>query len=290
MVRAILNIRYYWISTHFWSSTDFHLTLDIAFGDDASPLVSTNATLLKIKHFADRHCLRLCAIFGIWPPYTGTVKITGRSPSHLPDSSVTKRHPKLRLKISFHLSKSIKPDRQMRQRYIRSRTKASKSVKAFSKARLPYAATRIAGYFVYLRPDMYFSPTGGGEKIAHSIQNGMDANDCDYLYSLNHTKEPLTELSGKCDGDLPVIFTVPVYGSLTNETKFLSEVSGDVSSFKSEVLTLVGLPDCNFSRIRRPNSSADFRSPTDASNAESAGRYAPPALSAKISRPMPLFV
>ena len=66
--------------------------------------------------------------------------------------------------------------------------------------------------FVYLRPDMYFSPTGGGEKIAHSIQNGMDANDCDYLYSLNHTKEPLTELSGKCDSELPVIFTVPVYG------------------------------------------------------------------------------
>ncbi len=59
---------------------------------------------------------------------------------------------------------------------------------------------------------LYFSPTGGGEKIAHSIQNGMDANDCDYLYSLNLTKEPLTELSGKCDGDLPVIFTVPVYG------------------------------------------------------------------------------
>ncbi len=59
---------------------------------------------------------------------------------------------------------------------------------------------------------LYFSPTGGGEKIARAIQNGMDANDCDYLYSLNLTKEPLTELSGKCDSDLPVIFTVPVYG------------------------------------------------------------------------------
>ncbi len=59
---------------------------------------------------------------------------------------------------------------------------------------------------------LYFSPTGGGEKIARAIQNGMDANDCDYLYSLNLTKEPLTELSGKCDSELPVIFTVPVYG------------------------------------------------------------------------------
>ncbi len=59
---------------------------------------------------------------------------------------------------------------------------------------------------------LYFSPTGGGEKIARAIQNGMDANDCDYLYYLNLTKEPLTELSGKCDSELPVIFTVPVYG------------------------------------------------------------------------------
>lgn len=49
------------IRTHWSVENQLHLTLDIAFGDDASPLVSTNATLLKIKHFADRHCLRLCA-------------------------------------------------------------------------------------------------------------------------------------------------------------------------------------------------------------------------------------
>ena len=77
---------------------------------------------------------------------------------------------------------------------------------------------------------LYFSPTGGGEKIAHAIQNGMDANDCDYLYYLNLTKEPLTELSGKCDSELPVIFTVPVYGRTIRQSARLRPSARDSRS------------------------------------------------------------
>ncbi len=59
---------------------------------------------------------------------------------------------------------------------------------------------------------LYFSPTGGGEKIAKAIQHAMDANDHDYQYFLNLTKQSLTDENGTIDENLPVIFTIPVYG------------------------------------------------------------------------------
>ncbi len=58
---------------------------------------------------------------------------------------------------------------------------------------------------------LYFSPTGGGEKIAKAIQNGIDQNDYDYQFSLNLNKRPVSAETGEIE-TLPVIFTIPVYG------------------------------------------------------------------------------
>jgi len=58
---------------------------------------------------------------------------------------------------------------------------------------------------------LYFSPTGGGEKIAKAIQNGIDHNDYDYQFSLNLNKRPVSAETGEIE-TLPVIFTIPVYG------------------------------------------------------------------------------
>lgn len=60
---------------------------------------------------------------------------------------------------------------------------------------------------------IYFSPTGGGEKIARAIQQALDNNDGDCLYSLNLTKRPLAHETEQIDHDsIPVILTFPVYG------------------------------------------------------------------------------
>ena len=44
---------------------------------------------------------------------------------------------------------------------------------------------------------LYFSPTGGGEKIAKAIQNGIDQNDYDYQFSLNLNKRPVSAETGE---------------------------------------------------------------------------------------------
>ena len=59
---------------------------------------------------------------------------------------------------------------------------------------------------------LYFSPTGGGEKIVRAIQNGMDGNDSDYLCSFNLNKHAVPSSVCTDDESFPVIFTIPVYG------------------------------------------------------------------------------
>ena len=58
---------------------------------------------------------------------------------------------------------------------------------------------------------LYFSPTGGGEKIANAIQSGMDHHDGDYMFNLNLNKKSLSQESGHIE-KMPVILTIPVYG------------------------------------------------------------------------------
>ena len=58
---------------------------------------------------------------------------------------------------------------------------------------------------------LYFSPTGGGAKIAHAIKQSIDGQECESQYSLNLNKKSISEEDGEVP-DMPVIFTVPVYG------------------------------------------------------------------------------
>lgn len=86
---------------------------------------------------------------------------------------------------------------------------------------------------------LYFSPTGGGKKIAKAIQSAMDGTDNDYQYFLNLNKQSLTEENGTVYDDLPVIFTIPVYGG--HMPKIVRSRLEQVRSEKGQAAILVAV-------------------------------------------------
>ena len=95
---------------------------------------------------------------------------------------------------------------------------------------------------------LYFSPTGGGEKIAKAIQNGIDQNDYDYQFSLNLNKRPVSAETGEIE-TLPVIFTIPVYGGHMPKVAMERLNTLRLSHFQIRVVRATGCDRCFVSAV-----------------------------------------